>query len=321
MARLDRCGRRFHAAIVDGSVAVASVARVPEWSPEIVVDEPLARRLLRTQFPELELRSLRLAGEGWDNTAWLVDERWLFRFPRREIALDGFGRELQVLPALAPLLPLPVPQPVFLGHPAEEFPWPFYGGPVVPGHELAEAELDEDARHALARPLGRFLRALHDATLEVELPLDPISRADMRFRVPRARERLAELGVASPRAEGILAAGFELSPPERSVLVHGDLHLRHVFVEGGRLSGVIDWGDVCRSDPAVDLVLVWCALPPAARAAFFEEYGPVGQEGLLRARVLSLFLCAVLALHARAEGLGHVERESLDGLERTLTDA
>ena len=44
----------------------------------------------------------------------------------------------------------------------------------------------------------------------------------------------------------------------------------------------------------------------------------MGEEGLLRARVLSLFLCAVLALHARAEGLEQVERESLDGLERTL---
>ena len=291
---------------------------MPEWSPEIVVDEPLARRLLRTQFPELELASLRLAGEGWDNTAWLVDERWVFRFPRREIALDGVGRELRVLPALAPLLPLPIPQPLFVGRPAPEFPWPFFGGPVVPGRELAETELDDDARAALARPLGRFLRALHAAELAVELPLDPIARADMRVRVPMARERLAELGVADPRVEEILAAALELPPSQRVALVHGDLHLRHVLVEEGRLSGVIDWGDVCRSDPAVDLVLVWCALPPAARTVFFDEYGPVGEDGLLRARVLSLFLCAVLALHARAEGLEHIERESLDGLERTL---
>ena len=77
-------------------------------------------------------------------------------------------------------------------------------------------------------------------------------------------------------------------------------------------------GDICWSDPAVDLVLVWCALPPAARPALFADYGQVSEEGLLRARVLSLFLCAVLALHARAEGLEHVERESLAGLERTL---
>jgi hypothetical protein len=56
---------------------------VPEWTPEIVVDEALARRLLGEQFPELEPSELRLAGEGWDNTAWLVDGRFLFRFPRR----------------------------------------------------------------------------------------------------------------------------------------------------------------------------------------------------------------------------------------------
>jgi len=291
---------------------------VPEWSPEIVVDEPLVRLLLGRQFPELELASLRLAGEGWDNTAWLVDERWLFRFPRREIALDGVGRELRVLPALAPLLPLPIPQPVFVGRSTSEFPWPFFGSPVVPGRELAEARLSDDARSALARPLGRFLRALHAASIPVELPVDPISRADMGFRVPLARERLAELRYSDPRADAVLAAGLELPPPGRLALVHGDLHIRHVFVDDGRLSGVIDWGDVCRSDPAVDLVLVWCALPPAARTEFFDEYGHIGEDGLLRARVLSLFLCAVLALHARAVGLVDVERESLDGLERTL---
>ena len=291
---------------------------MPEWSPEIVVEEPLARQLLAAQFPELEIGSMRLAGEGWDNTAWLVDERWLFRFPRRQLALDGVARELSVLPVLAPLLPLPIPQPVFVGRPSVAFPWPFFGGPLVPGRELAEAQLDDAGRAALARPLGRFLRALHDAEIQVELPVDPISRADMHVRVPRARERLDELGYAPPGANDVLAAGLELPPPERLTLVHCDLHLRHAFVENGQLSGVIDWGDVCRSDPAVDLVLIWCTLPPAARHEFFDEYGPVAESGLLRARVLSLFLCAVLALHARQEGLELVEREAIGGLDRTL---
>ena len=293
---------------------------MPEWSPELVVDEALARRLLADQFPELELGSLSLAGEGWDNTAWLVDEQWLFRFPRREIALDGVARELHVLPLLAPQLPLPVPEPRFVGAAGPAFPWPFFGSPVVPGRELAEAELDDPGRARLARPLGAFLRALHDAEIAVELPVDPLGRADMGFRVERAHDRLEELGVAAPGAEDVLAAALELPPPARVTLVHGDLHLRHAFVEDGRLSGVIDWGDVCRADPAIDLVLVWCALPPAARAAFFAEYGPVSEAGLLRARVLSLFLCAVLAIHARHEGLAKVEQESLAGLERTLLD-
>ena len=293
---------------------------MPEWSPEIVVDETLARRLLADQFPELALDSLSLAGEGWDNTAWLVDQRWLFRFPRREIALDGVGRELRVLPLLAPQLPLPVPEPLFVGAAGPAFPWPFFGAAVIPGRELAEAQLDDRGRAALARPLGVFLRALHAADVAVELPVDPLRRADMGFRVPLARSRLEELGVAATGAEDVLDAALELPPPERVTLVHGDLHLRHAFVEDGRLSGVIDWGDVCRADPAIDLVLVWCALPPAARAEFFSAYGPVSDAGLHRARVLSLFLCAVLATHARLEGLVAVGRESLAGLERTLLD-
>lgn len=292
---------------------------MPEWSPEIVVGEALARRLLAEQFPELDAGSLRLAGEGWDNTAWLVDERWLFRFPRRAIALDGVGRELRVLPVLAPLLPLPIPQPVFVGRPGAGFPWPFFGGPLVPGRELAEVALDDAERAVLARPLGRFLRDLHSAEIDVELPRDPLGRADMGVRAPWARERLNELGGVPPGADEILTAALELPPPEQVTLVHGDLHLRHALVQDGRLSGVIDWGDVCRADPAVDLVLVWCALPPDARRDFLAEYGDVSDAALLRARVLSLFLCAVLALHARHERLAAIERESLAGLERTLS--
>jgi aminoglycoside phosphotransferase (APT) family kinase protein len=299
---------------------MARVAGVPDWSPEIVVDEALARQLLAAQFPEVDAAELRLVGEGWDNTAWLVDRRWLFRFPRREQALDGVRRELAVLPRLAPLLPLAVPQPRFVGEPGPDFPWPFFGGPVVRGRELADAGLDEDGRSALARPLGRFLRALHSARIDVELPVDPMKRADMGFRVGLARQRLAELGAAPAGAEEVLEASLALPPPERVALVHGDLHLRHVLVDDGGLSGVIDWGDVCRADPAIDFTLVWSTLPAAARPQFFAEYGAVPEDGLLRARVLSIFLCAVLAVHARHEGLEQLERESVASLERTLTD-
>jgi aminoglycoside phosphotransferase (APT) family kinase protein len=291
---------------------------VAEWTAVIVVDECLSRRLLDAQFPELEHGTLRLLGEGWDNTAWLVDEQWVFRFPRRAIALPGFERELAVLPALAPQLPLPVPTPLYVGRGSADFPWSFFGAALVPGVELAQAALDERSRASLARPLGTFLRALHSADVGVELPADPIRRTDMAYRVGLARERLAALGRTPAGVEEILAEALELPPPKLTALVHGDLHLRHALVEHGRLSGVIDWGDLCRSDPGVDLVLYWAALPSDARSEFLAAYGPVGEAALLRARVLSIFLCATLALHARAERLPAVERESLAGLERTV---
>ena len=46
--------------------------------------------------------------------------------------------------------------------------------------------------------------------------------------------------------------------------------------------------------------------------------GPVTETQLLRARVLSIQLCAVLAHYGHSEGLPEILRAGLDGLERTL---
>lgn len=127
---------------------------VPEWSPSVVIDARLVRALVGEQFPQIDIRSPRLLGEGWDNSVWVGDDQWAFRFPRREIALAGVEREVAILPGLAPLLPLPIPTPVFIGRPAHGFPWPFFGAPLLPGRELADLALDDTARAALAPPLG-----------------------------------------------------------------------------------------------------------------------------------------------------------------------
>jgi hypothetical protein len=83
---------------------------------------------------------------------------------------------------------------------------------------------------------------------------------------------------------------------------------------------VIDSIDLSYNDPAVDLVLYWGALPAVGRAAFAEAYGPITSDQLLRARILSLFLCGTLAVHGHHERLPVLEREALAGLERTMRD-
>ena len=278
-----------------------------EWDAERVVDEATARRLIGAQcFPP---RSLRLLGEGWDNTAWLADERYVFRFPRREFALPGFRRELAVLPELR--LPYPVPTPVFVGEPDDAFPWPWFGAELIDGDEPLGLSADE--RDALGAPLGTFLRALHDTTVDVALPDDPMGRADMAIRVPRTVESIEALGLEPPPAWLAEAAGMERPPA--TVVCHGDLHVRHLLVRDG-LAGVIDWGDVCAGDPAIDLILLWCLLGPDGRADFFGAYGPVDDATLLRARVLALNLSAVLARYGEQEGFTALRDEALAGYER-----
>lgn len=296
---------------------------MPEWSPEVVVEEELARRLIREQFPQVEARSLQLLGQGWDNTVWLVDGEWAFRFPRKQFAVCGLGNEIAYLPKLAPLLPLPIPVPTLIGQPSEKFQWPFYGAAFIPGRELAEARLDEEGRVALARPLAEFLRTLHAVEFAADLPVDPVRRTDMPFRVPLARKRLTEveeLGLWQPprSVDGLLSEAENLPSARPTAVCHGDLHLRHLLIgEENEPAGVIDWIDLSRNDPAVDLVLFWAALPPEGRTVFLDAYGPLSEEQLLRARALSFFLCGVLAVYARHEGLPELEREAVESLART----
>ena len=300
---------------------------MPEWDAEVAIDEELVRALLSEQFPELDASSARLLGEGWDNAVWLVEERWAFRFPRRQIAIPGVERELSVLPRLAPLLPVPIPEPRFVGMPSERFLWPFFGAAVLPGRELADSDLAEDARVEVGAELGRLLRVLHapETVARIDpkgaLPVDFNRRADMPFRVPRTRERLAELRWPETAEIADLLAEAEALPASAgNVLVHGDLHLRHVLVDRGSVSGVIDWGDVCVGDRAIDLQLVWSLLPNEQRQSFFSQYGPVERETSMRAQVLAVYLCAILALYARSVGHASLERESLAGLERALEE-
>ncbi len=257
-------------------------------------------------------------------TVWLVDEQWVFRFPRREMVIPGLRNEIALLPKLSTLLPLPIPVPTYLGEPSSEYGWPFYGAPFLPGCELAEAGLDDDARAALARPLAEFLRTLHGTKLDAELPVDPVRRADMTLRVPKTRERLAELEQLglwqAPReAHEVIDAAAELGPAQPTALVHGDLHLRHLLVDqGGEPAAVIDWIDLSYNSPGVDFVLYWSVLPPEGRRRFREAYGATTEDELLRARILALFLCGTLAVYGHHEGLPALKREALLGLDLTM---
>jgi aminoglycoside phosphotransferase (APT) family kinase protein len=280
------------------------------WSAEERVDEERARRLVQEQFPELAADEVALVSEGWDYAVFRVDGEWAFRFPRREVVVPGTEREIAVLPALAERLPVGVPAPVFVGQPGADFPWPFYGSRYLAGAEATGRPVDPAA-------LGTALRMLHGpetlAAVGAGLPRDPLGRVDMAVRVPR----LEELGVEAP---ALVAAARKLPPARHTAVCHGDLHMRQLLVDRDELTGIVDWVDVCRSDPAVDLSVGWSTLDTERRSAFFAAYGEVTEETRVRARVVAAFLCAMLADWAAKEQVPLVLDAALAGLRRAIAE-
>lgn len=298
----------------------------PQWEPEraIALDEALA--LVRDQCPDLTFSSSRILAAGWDNTVVLFDDNWVFRFPRRAIALPGIEREIDWLPWIADQVELPVPVPMFIG---DYDGWPFWGGRHLAGEELAHRP-DVD-RVPVAAAVGRFVAALHATKVPHsasfgKLPVDPFGRADSATRAGRAHGvlvELVELGLweDDPGTRAILDAGSELGPvTDDPVLSHGDLYSRHVLVSpSGEVSGIIDWGDLCMAVPAVDLAIAFSAFTGEARAALFESYGAIDAEAALRAKTFAVFSAASVAHYAHDVGDPVLLAEALAGLKGVAT--
>jgi aminoglycoside phosphotransferase (APT) family kinase protein len=331
----------------------------PQWTAEVDVSPEFAAGLIREQFPDVGTQQVTVLATGWDNIAFQVDRRWLFRFPRRAVAVPGVQREITVLPRLAASLPLPIPDPRFIGQPSARYPWPFFGTRLLPGRELADSGLPDSRRAGVAASVGHFLRVLHDPGHVItagaaDLPVDPMQRASPPVRALRAREVLdrlvhrriwpgdsdvsalldqAERAAAGPgpapgpagRDAGAaqpgrtVPGGDQLSGPV--VVCHGDLHVRHLLVDrDGSATGIIDWGDLCLADPAVDLSIAYFGFAGRARADLLSAFGRrVGAARELAARTAAVSLAASLAEYAAEDGRAALLRESLAGLRRAVT--
>jgi aminoglycoside phosphotransferase (APT) family kinase protein len=289
------------------------------WAPEREITVTEARTAVRSTGYAGEAETVEIIAAGWDNTIVLVDDEWVFRFPRREIALPGIHREIAWLPVLAGRLPVPIPVPVRVGTFGAP-PWPFWGGRHLPGVELAHSPHADRTRVAVT--IGRLLADLHALETIDELPIDPFGRADSASRAPRARAVLADLRDLGlwrddPAIDVVLDAGGALGPPTaRPVLSHGDLYSRHVLIgDDGAVTGIIDWGDLCLAPAAVDLAIAFSAFRGESRLAILEAYGPVDDDALLRAQTFAVFSAASVAHYAYDVGDDVLLAEALTGLD------
>jgi hypothetical protein len=227
------------------------------------------RRRLIARALGREPETILEVDDGYDFEVAIVDDGWVFRFPRRSGVEEALELETLVLPALAPSLPVLVPSFEYVSHS------PFFVGyRVIRGEPLVDEDGEGvraflDALHAfdtseLPVATEDWVEAYRNQCAEFERLVFPVLDSDRRTR---ARRLFADVETLS---------GFE------PALLHADLGPEHLLVRDGRLVGVIDWGDMRVGDPALDYawllagplrglgcrcrVATACTLLPPARA-------------------------------------------------------
>ena len=268
---------------------------------DLVINLDLAKQLVYEQFG-LNIQKASLLGEGFDNSVYIFNDIFVFRFPRRKVAIELLELELRLLPTLAPLLPRAIPKPEFIGTPSACYESIFYGHKILAGHSGCQVDLTSAQFLYLAHDLGLFLNKLHNLCWQ-ELKLDAHTLNPLFDRVDREQmllwlqerfdvvKKIFDLERYEKIIQHIIAESSSYKARLKPVvIVHGDLYHRHLlFNKKGRLAGIIDWGDSCLSDRVVDLAIVYQFLHPDVREKFFAAYGDVSIEELAYARFLGLY--------------------------------
>ncbi|MBY0405758.1 MAG: aminoglycoside phosphotransferase family protein [Cyanobacteria bacterium] len=250
---------------------------------EIEITKDLVRSLLKSQHPDLAHQyradaDLQFVDAGWDNVMFRLGQDLCLRLPRRQAAAGLILHEQTFLPHWAPMLPLPVPSPVRVGKPASFYPWHWSIVPWLQG-ESANVSPPHPSQ---AMVLANFLKVLHSPvslTTSMTPPVNPFRGVPLQERAPFVEPRLTSLKEAS---RGVTPEIFRiwdkaLSAPQsnETVWLHGDLHPRNILVHHGKISGIIDWGDMTAGDPATDLAALWMLFDPSPeRDAAIAFYNP-----------------------------------------------
>lgn len=248
----------------------------PKMYPEEVdVDLSLARRLVAGQFTQwADLPITEFPSAGTDHAIYRLGDELAVRLPRRPSAVPALAKERLWLPRFAQLLPLAIPVPLAQGAPAEGFPFPWSVYRWLDGQNVADHPV-ADAEDAAAR-LGRFVAALQRIDTTGAPPTfrgGPLSALDGRVRGEirdLGAEGLLDPDVATAEWEAAIAAPAWEGPP---VWVHADLNPVNLLACGGRLTAVIDFGELGTGDPAIDLLPAWAWLTAWTRDLFRSQVG------------------------------------------------
>jgi aminoglycoside phosphotransferase (APT) family kinase protein len=157
-----------------------------------------------------------------------------------------------------------------------------------------DAELSTEQRLSVAADLGRQVRRVHALR-----PSGVVTDEDWpALNVAAAAEQSSLSPHLIPQIDDYLA---RLGPFDR-VLVHSDLVAAHAFVENGRITGIIDWGDATVTDRHYELIQPYRDMFDCDKAllrVFLEASDwPVGKDFPRQALGLALYRQALgLAQH------------------------
>ena len=258
------------------------------WEPDFVLSDAE----IQTNIQALvhgHVTSIKLYSEGWDNWVYIVNEKLIFRLPRRYIAIPLIERENKILALLAEQLELAIPNPMYQGFGHASYPYPIQGYQKLPGIPAEQLQLSKENRIKNIDVMAKFLKQLHSISVKTleqhDIEEQVFNRCNAVIITKQCLDKVKKINqfgkhiIDEEKVSVLINSAFSMDfSSDQSCLVHGDLYSRHLLFEGNDLTGIIDWGDAGINHPVVDLAVIYSFFPEEAHEKFYQYYGNINKK-------------------------------------------
>ena len=222
-------------------------------------------QVIQQNFPKLKVKSIKLLNEGWMSQAFLVNEQYVFLFPKEQWGSDDLKKEIEILPHLIKRVSLSIPKFDYVGVQSNGLQFVEY--PMIVGEPMSPmlfVALSENAKERIFEQLAEFMTQVH--TFPVE-QAHKLGAPDMNIQVD-CMKNLESIHQHADELPKEIIQYIEKRTKEylgdtechqyEPTLVHGDLAPDHFIfsVERQELEGIIDFGEMAITDPDYDYVYI-----------------------------------------------------------------
>ena len=266
----------------------------------------LLLKKIRREFPKLIWENHRFVEHGWDHSVVILDDKIVFRAPKRAAYKKKFMDEVRLLTYLKSFTDVGVPGYEYVAADGS-----FAGYDIMPGRELTKADyhdLSDNDKEIVTSQLAGFLTTLHAVSDDKAYQYN-IERLDT-LKSQKWLEKAAEKHIFHKLNPDEVNWVKELFAELRSVatqeqyhaLVHSDLRDGHIFWDPlSRQVSIIDFGDACIWDTAKDFTGLFEYGEEFCERVYAMYKGPKDKDQLYRAKLYYKRIAIFLMVNSQLE--------------------
>jgi aminoglycoside 2''-phosphotransferase len=240
--------------------------------------------------PELAVKSVKINDDGLMNDIIIVNDEFVYRFPKNEYAFKNLPAEARLLIFLQDKITLKIPKPFYAGDDVLAY-------RIIPGETLRRdwlLKLGEEEQQKIADQMAQFFKELHSvdaASADFEIGAADALAGYEGWVGAYARIKERVFPLLMPHVRDLMQEHFEDFLADENnfafepKMVDTDIPPYHIMFDAERkvINGIIDFGCAGMGDPASDFSVIVYNYGEGFYRRFFRLY-PEAEQYQKRAR-------------------------------------